>query len=556
LKKRSRKAVLVWMTALCMTFSTIGVASAASVSDIKGHWAEDTITSWSQKNLVAGYEDGTFRPEVQVNRQEFVALANRSFGFVEPGIIQFTDVAQKDWSYSDISIAKQAGYISGYPDLTFKPKKELSRQEVAVIVANLLGLNASASASAELYADAKSAPEWSKAAIGAVTDHQIMRGYPDGTFRPLRSTTRAEAIVILDKALKVKAQWDSVGSVPTTPVPTTPVPTTPVPTTPVPTTPVPTTPVPTAPSQPSIATATLAPGSNFTISAPAQGVTAWLAPAGTTNFIAGANMTSLAGNGTATTIKAPATDGVYQLFLKNTVGTSLPSVGTLTVAVTSETKTVNLGLAGNYAILSKTGISTVPGSVITGNIGVSPIDSTAITGFGLQMDVTNTFSTSTQVTGAVYAAGYTNPTPDNLTTAISNLETAYTDATGRNVNYTELHAGDLSGKTLTTGVYKWGTDVLINSDVTLHGGADDIFIFQVSGKIIQSTNTNIILTGGAQAKNIFWLAADTVSIGTGAHFEGNILSMTNISLGTNASVNGRLLAQTAVTLDQNRVTAP
>jgi len=217
---------------------------------------------------------------------------------------------------------------------------------------------------------------------------------------------------------------------------------------------------------------------------------------------------------------------------------------------------VNLGLASNYVILAKTGISTVPNSVITGNIGVSPIDATALTGFSLTEDATKQFSNSTQIIGKAYASNYTSPTPENLTTAMSNMETAYTDAAGRAANYTELYSGDLSGKTLTAGVYKWGTGVLINSDVTLHGNANDVWIFQISEGITQASNTKIILTGGAQAKNVFWQTAATVSIGTGSHFEGNILSMTNIALSTNASITGRLFAQTAVTLDASTVVTP
>ncbi|HEY5561059.1 MAG TPA: ice-binding family protein [Clostridiaceae bacterium] len=220
------------------------------------------------------------------------------------------------------------------------------------------------------------------------------------------------------------------------------------------------------------------------------------------------------------------------------------------------TAAVNLGLAGDYAILAKSGISSVPKSVITGNIGVSPITSTAITGFSLVQDSTNQFSTSTQVIGKAYAPDYTSPTASNLTTAVNNMETAYTDAAGRPANYTELYTGDLSGQTLTPGVYKWGTGVLINADVTLTGGPNDVFIFQIAKGITQASSTNITLAGGVQAKNIFWQTAGTVSIGTGAHFEGIILGKTNIALGTHATVNGRLFAQTAVTLIMNTVVAP
>lgn len=450
--RRSGKNAFVLILAICLIFSSVGVASAVSVTDIKGHWAEDTITNWLDRGLAFGYEDGTFRPDVHVNRQEFTALVNRSFGFTELGVIAFTDVKQTDWSYVDISKAIKAGYVAGYPDGTFKPKNEVSRQEVAVIIAKLLGLNSSASA--DLYVDEKITPAWSKGAIGAVIDNAIMEGYPDGTFRPLQSATRAESLYILDKALKIKAEQ---GNVVPTPAPT-----------------------PTPAPEPS-------------------------------------------------PVPEPA-----------------PAIGT----------PVNLGTAGNFVILSKTGISSVPNSVVTGDIGVSPIDSTGITGFSLTVDATNEFAISNQITGKVYASDYTSPTSSNLTTAISNMETAYTDAAGRAVNYTELHVGDLSGQTLTAGVYKWGTDVLINSDVTLHGGANDVFIFQIAGGITQASGTKIILTGGAQAKNIFWQAAETVSIGTDAHFEGIILAMTNITLGTNASINGRMLAQTAVTLDQSVVVAP
>ena len=172
------------------------------------------------------------------------------------------------------------------------------------------------------------------------------------------------------------------------------------------------------------------------------------------------------------------------------------------------------------------------------------------------MDSSGKFSKSGQVIGNIYAANYASPTSVSLTTAVGDMGTAYTDAAGRAANYTELYSGDISGKTLNAGVYKWGNDVSLNSDVTLHGGANDVFIFQIAGKITQANNTKITLTGGAQAKNIFWQAAGTVAIGTGAHFEGSILGQTNITLATGASVNGRLLAQTAVTLDQSTVIAP
>jgi hypothetical protein len=219
-------------------------------------------------------------------------------------------------------------------------------------------------------------------------------------------------------------------------------------------------------------------------------------------------------------------------------------------------KLIDIGTAGNYAILTKAGVTCVPTSAITGDIGVSPIAATGITGFSLTADPTNKFSVSSQVTGKVYAANYAPPTPSILTTAIGDMETAYTAAAGRTPDYIQMHKGDISGKTLQPGVYKWSTGVLITSDVTLNGGVNDVFIFQIAKGIIQADGTKIILTGGALAKNIFWQASEAVSIGTGAHFEGILLAKTSVAIGANASINGRLLAQTQVTLIKDTVVAP
>jgi hypothetical protein len=218
---------------------------------------------------------------------------------------------------------------------------------------------------------------------------------------------------------------------------------------------------------------------------------------------------------------------------------------------------VNLRTAGNYVILAKAAISTVAPSVITGDMGVSPAAASYITGFSLVADASNTFSTSSQVTGKLFAADYTSPTPSNLTTAVSDMETAYTDAAGRpNPDFTELASGDISGLTLQPGLYKWGTGLLISSDVYFNGTSEDVIILQIAQGITIASGMKIILTGGIQAKNIFFAVGDVVTVGTGAHIEGIILSQTMISLQTGASINGRLLAQTAVTLDQATVTKP
>jgi len=217
---------------------------------------------------------------------------------------------------------------------------------------------------------------------------------------------------------------------------------------------------------------------------------------------------------------------------------------------------VDLGTAGNFVILAKSGISTVPNSAVTGDIGVSPIASGGITGFSETMDGTGTFSTSTQVTGKLYAADYTSPTPSNLGTAVLDMQAAYVDAAGRAADFTELGTGNIGGMTLPPATYKWSTGVSIPTDVTLKGGPNDVWIFQVAKGITQAFGTKVILTGGALAKNVFWQVAGVVALDPRAHMEGIVLSKTAITLATNATVNGRLLAQTAVTLQMNTVTQP
>ena len=138
------------------------------------------------------------------------------------------------------------------------------------------------------------------------------------------------------------------------------------------------------------------------------------------------------------------------------------------------------------------------------------------------------------------------------------MEAAYTDAAGRTVPapVTELGAGEIGGLTIVPGLYKWSTGVLITTDVTLNGGPNDVWIFQIAQGVTQANGTRINLTGGALPKNIFWQSFGVVALGTTAHFEGVILAQTAITLNTGATINGRALAQTAVTLDQNTVTQP
>jgi Ice-binding-like/Bacterial Ig-like domain len=217
---------------------------------------------------------------------------------------------------------------------------------------------------------------------------------------------------------------------------------------------------------------------------------------------------------------------------------------------------VNLGSAGGFVVLAKSAISTVPSSAVTGNMGISPAAASFITGFSLTAAAGNVFSTSHQVTGKVFAADYAPPTPVNLTTAIGDMQTAYTAAAGRAAAVTELGAGNIGGMTLSPGVYAWSSAVVVPTSVTLNGSATDVWVFQIAQDLTMSSATQIILTGGAVPQNVFWQIAGLVDIGTTAHCEGIVMSKTSITLGTGASINGMLMAQTAVNLNANTVTTP
>lgn len=223
---------------------------------------------------------------------------------------------------------------------------------------------------------------------------------------------------------------------------------------------------------------------------------------------------------------------------------------------------VSLGTAANYAILAKTGVSTVPNAVVTGNIGVSPAARTALTGWSLITEPADTFFTSAQVapSGKLYAADNVGgTTSSDLGTAVLNMQTAYTDAAGRtatSAGTTNLGTGTLTNQTLAAGTYEWGSAVNIPTDLTFSGTATDVWILKVAGTLDMAAAKNVILSGGALPQNIFWQVSGAVTIGANTHFEGIVLGQTSITFGNLASVTGRLLSQTAVVLDATTVTHP
>jgi len=241
---------------------------------------------------------------------------------------------------------------------------------------------------------------------------------------------------------------------------------------------------------------------------------------------------------------------MYKIGLVLTIALLLfAGVGVFPYAHAASPSAVNLGTAGGFAILSKSGITDVPASAISGNIGTSPITGASITGL-----------TCAEVTGIIYTVDAAGPPcrvidPARLTTAVGDMMTAYTDAAGRACGTSE-GVTNLNGQTITTGVYCWTGTLAVTGSFTISGSSSDVFIFQVPGTLTVSNGVVVTLIGGATPSNVFWQVGGATTIGTTVSFQGVILDATNIAMQSGASLTGRALAQTAVTLIMNTVNAP
>ncbi|MBP1991629.1 S-layer homology domain-containing protein [Paenibacillus eucommiae] len=169
--------------------------------DIEGHWAEEDIQEWLDKGIITGYPDQTFRPNNVISRGEFVALVNRAFRYSDMSPISFKDIKQTDWVYQEVQKAIAQGYINGFDDNTFRSNQQINRQETAMILSNILKLNAPGSTTPITLTDSNVIPSWSKMAINNIVSKGIMDKYQDGTFQPLRQMTRAESVVAIKKTL-------------------------------------------------------------------------------------------------------------------------------------------------------------------------------------------------------------------------------------------------------------------------------------------------------------------------------------------------------------------
>ena len=176
------------------------VPAMAAFRDTSGHWAEKTLTEWQDKGLIDGYGDGSFQPDGTMTRAEFAKLVNRTLGFTAESAISFSDVTERDWFYAEVARAVAAGYAQGSGG-AFRPNQAVTRAEAAVMLARALDLAANEER-ANAFADAASIPAWARGSVAAVAESGYMNGYPDGTFGAGGTITRAEAVVTLDRVLK------------------------------------------------------------------------------------------------------------------------------------------------------------------------------------------------------------------------------------------------------------------------------------------------------------------------------------------------------------------
>jgi hypothetical protein len=209
---------------------------------------------------------------------------------------------------------------------------------------------------------------------------------------------------------------------------------------------------------------------------------------------------------------------------------------------------VNLGGAARFAVLAGSEITSVPTSAIKGDVGLSPAARSKIAGL-----------TPVEVTGGIFAADDGGATAVMLTQAQGDLTTAYNDAAGRSLGAVDVANADLGGRTLPPGLYKSTGTLNVTGNVTLdaQGDPNAIYIFQVASVLTTAAASQVILSGGTKAGNVFWQVGTSASFGTTTAFKGIIMADQSIAFATGARLDGRALARIgAVTLDSNSINIP
>lgn len=215
--RRHFKKIASFVMTISMVVGTLAPAfadTAVNFTDTNGHWAESQITEWAEEGLAKGYQDGSFKPENSITRAEFMALVNRSYGFTEKAEVGYKDVKSNHWAYNEFKVAEAAGYIGGYEDGTLRPNGNITRQEMAAMVARLAKLESAVDSQNYLaLEDLDTIPQWSAGVVSAVVDAEMVN-LIGGSFKPAQASTRAEVVYALDNSLlsKVVVSYDKAGT--------------------------------------------------------------------------------------------------------------------------------------------------------------------------------------------------------------------------------------------------------------------------------------------------------------------------------------------------------
>ncbi len=169
------------------------------IKDIKGHWAEKDITKLVNKQAISGYPDGNFLPERPITRAEFAVTLVKAYGLPLSGGKIFKD-SGNHWARDYIAAANAYNIINGYNDDSFGPDDQITREQMAVMINNAAKFDADGMS--VIFTDKNDISEWAKNAVERVASNKVINGYPDGSFKPKQSTTRAEAVTVIVKSLE------------------------------------------------------------------------------------------------------------------------------------------------------------------------------------------------------------------------------------------------------------------------------------------------------------------------------------------------------------------
>nr|WP_317105914.1 DUF1565 domain-containing protein [Chroococcidiopsis sp. SAG 2025] len=174
-----------------------------ALRDIKGLWAQPYIEALAAKNIIAGFPDGTFKPDEPVTRAQFAAIVSKAFTPKgQRPAVNFQDVQRKYWGYQAIQTAYQGGFVAGYPGNLFEPEQKIPRVQALVSLANGLKLSADNSSAIAVYTDAAQIPNYATQPVAAATQKQLVINYPTPTqLNPNREATRAEVAAFVYQAL-------------------------------------------------------------------------------------------------------------------------------------------------------------------------------------------------------------------------------------------------------------------------------------------------------------------------------------------------------------------